>query len=138
MLLVRNPQGYFLSLRVSGVEGQHSRYMHLPSALALPGENDTQTLDRAVRDDLGVFLQTQEALQIGYDSEYQPGEGVLTQVLYMLKIPTEYINLTLGAGFESFTWRAPGEMRDFEPATQVLVQTALDFYVPQEFSATSS
>lgn len=124
-----------MSLRAAAAVEQGSRYMQLPSALALSSESDIQTLDRAVRDDLGVFLQTQEALQIGYDSEYQPGEGVLTQVLYMLKIPTEYINVTLGASFESFAWRAPREMRDFEPATQVLVQTALDFYVPQEFPA---
>lgn len=129
-LLIRNPKGKFLILRSAGVYAQGARYAELPSAVAQMGEDDVAVLDRAVRDDLGIFLQTQEALQIGFDSEYEPGEGVMTRVLYMLKIPGEYLNITLGERYEKFEWRSASEMRDFDPANQVLVQTALDFYVP--------
>lgn len=129
-LLVRNPQGRFLSLSLSGQYTTGVPYAQLPTAIAHPGEGDVEALDRSVREDLGLFLQTQEALHIGFDSEYVPGEGVITNVLYMLKIPGEYLNITLGERFETFKWRSAAQMRDFDPASQVLVQTALDFYVP--------
>ena len=117
-------------MRLTGYYSAGVRYSQLPSTVVQPGEDDTAALDRAVREDLGIFLQTQEALQIGFDSEYEPGEGVLTTVLYMLKIPSEFLNIRLGDKYETFDWRGASEMRDFEPTSQVLVQTALDFYVP--------
>lgn len=133
-LLVRNPQGVCLTLQGALREGEaSSTHSLLPSAKVRVGENDTQALDRAVRDDLGIFLQTQAALEVGYDTEYIPGEGVVTKVLYLLKIPTEFINITLGESFERFSWRQASELRTFEPVLQVLVQTALDFYMPAQF-----
>lgn len=130
-LLVRNRDGKFLTLeRFDSTSPASQR--ELVGGDTLPGENDVVVLDRILRDDLNIFLQTQDAIEIGYDSEYEPGEGVVTRVLYMLKIPSTHLNIILSEKYRQYEWSDVAAMRGFEPPFQVLVQTALDFYLPAE------
>lgn len=104
----------------------------LPGGLAAVGEDDVATLDRVLRDEFNIFLQTQEAVQVGYDVEYEPGEGLMTRVLYLLKIDREWMSLGAGCDTVHYDWLPAHKLRNFEPPFQVLVQTALDFYLPSE------
>lgn len=130
-LLVRNLDGKFLVLTSNDLSVAPNQPF-LVRGEAKAQEDDTATLDRVLREDLNIFLQTHEAIQIGYDSEYEPGEGVITRVLYMLKIPGTHLNIVLSERFSSYEWRDANTMRGFEPPMQVLVQTALDFYLPAQ------
>lgn len=131
-LLVRNREGNYLVLHRDVITPDKRFLPDLPGGETLPGENDTVALDRMLREDLNIFLQTQDAIEIGFDSEYEPGEGVVTRVLYMLKIPSTHLDFVLSDTLEGYEWSAGSAMRGFEPAFQVMVQTALDFYVPAE------
>lgn len=130
-LLVRNLDGRFLVLASNDLSLAPNQPF-LVSGEAAAQEDDIATLDRILREDLNIFLQTHEAIQIGYDSEYEPGEGVVTRVLYMLKIPSTHLNIVLSERFSGYEWRNADVMRGFEPPIQVLVQTALDFYLPAQ------
>lgn len=131
-LLVRNREGNFLVLRQQVIDAVITEAPDLPGGLAAVGEDDVATLDRVLRDEFNIFLQTQEAVQVGYDVEYEPGEGLMTRVLYLLKIDREWMPLGAGRDTVHYDWLPAHKLRNFEPPFQVLVQTALDFYLPSE------
>lgn len=131
-LLVRNQSGEFLVLQRSGA---HPRWPHrpdLPGGLIKSHENDTEALDRKIREEMDIILATENAVQIGYDAEYEPGEGLMTRVLYMLKIEQSNLPIKLSSEHEHFEWRTVADMRGFELPYQILIQTALDFYLPAQ------
>ncbi|NLA42840.1 NUDIX hydrolase [Candidatus Saccharibacteria bacterium] len=128
-LLVRNLDGDFLVLRRSETHSSSSHLPDLPGGHVEDGESDIATLDRRLRDELGLFLQTQEAVEVGFDAEYEPGEGLVTVVLYLIKINQSRLPIRLSDDHEGFDWVNSSQLRSFDPPLQVLVQTALDFYV---------
>lgn len=92
-------------------------------------ETDLGALDREVLEEVGLVLNTEDAVHIGFDAEYEPGEGMMTRVLYMLKLETARPFIRLSDEHESYDWVSKETLRGFEPPFQVLVHTALDFYL---------
>ncbi len=128
-LLIRNGQGEFLVLRRSDTHPTMPRALDLPGGLAEPGEEDLTALDRELAEETGLVLNTEDAVHIGYDTEYEPGEGMMTRVLYMLKIETARPRVALSWEHAGFDWVDKDTLRGFEPPFQVLIRTALDFYL---------
>ena len=131
-ILLRNARGEFLVLRRADEVYASQTIIDLPGASQGIGQTDAQAMDSALSHCTGLLLNTEEAIQIGFDSEYEPGVGTLTRVLYMLKIDNERPHIVLGSEFVSFDWASLQQLREFEPPYQVLVQTAIDFYLPPE------
>lgn len=127
-LLIHTEQGEFLTLRRLETNSVSS-YIYLPSGESAGELDDVAALDMAVMDGLGLVLNTEDAIRIGYDAEYEPGRGLVTRVLYMLKIKTSRPFLHVGEGYSGFDWVSVAELRGFDPPTQILVQTAVDFYL---------
>ncbi|HCH34827.1 TPA: hypothetical protein DEW05_04870 [Candidatus Saccharibacteria bacterium] len=128
-LLLHNNQGEFLVLRRSDTHPTMPRAFDLPGGDVEPGETDLVALDREISEEIGLVFNTEDAVHIGYDAEYEPGEGLMTRVLYMLKIETSRPLVRLSWEHESFDWVDKETLRGFEPPFQVLVRTALDFYL---------
>ena len=128
-VLIHNGQGEFLVLRRSGTHPTWPHAPDLPGGVIERGETDLQALDREVAEETGLVLNTEDALQVGYDAEYEPGEGMMTRVLYLMKIETSRPRVELSWEHEDFSWSNKDSLRGFEPPFQVLVQTAVDFYL---------
>lgn len=128
-LLIRNTQGEFLVLRRSDTHPTLPHALDLPGGLVESGESDLAALDRELSEEIGLVLNTEDAVHIGYDAEYEPGEGMMTRVLYMLKLETPRPLVRLSSEHEGFDWVNKDVLRGFEPPFQVLVRTALDFYL---------
>lgn len=128
-LLIRNGQGEFLVLRRSASHPTQPRALDLPGGEVEPGEQDLSALDRELAEETGLVLNTEDAVHIGFDAEYEPGEGMMTRVLYMLKLETPRPYVQLSAEHESYDWVDVDTLRGFEPPFQVLVRTAIDFYL---------
>lgn len=112
--------------------GTHPIWPHapdLPGGDVEPGETDLLAIDRELSEETGLVLNTEDALHIGYDSEYEPGEGMMTRVLYMLKIETPRPRIELSWEHEGYGWVDKDALARFEPPFQVLVRTAIDFYL---------
>ena len=130
-LLVRNRAGSFLVLEEAMIDAIRTTRPDLPGGPTHEGESDIAALDRILRARYNVFFQTQEAVHVGFDAEYEPGEGLITRVLYLLKIEDTHVPLAAGREAVQFTWEPATSLRGFDPPFQVLVQTALDFYVSE-------
>lgn len=128
-LLIWNSEGEFLVLKRSDEYPELLGTFDLPGGAAWPGETDTATLDRKIAQEIGLVLNTEDAVHIGYDTEYEPGEGMMTRVLYMLKLETSRPLVRLSPAHAGFDWVDKETLRGFEPPFQVLVRTALDFYL---------
>ncbi|MBH2007226.1 NUDIX hydrolase [Candidatus Saccharibacteria bacterium] len=128
-LLIRNGEGEFLVLRRSSEYPELTGTFDLPGGMTEPGERDLAALDRKLAQEIGLVLNTEDAVHIGYDAEYEPGEGMMTRVLYMLKLETSRPLLHLSPAHAGFDWVDKETLRGFEPPFQVLVRTALDFYL---------
>lgn len=131
-LLVHSRVGEFLVLYRSHTHPIWPHWPDLPGGAVESGETDIQALDREIREEMDVMLPTEDAIQIGYDAEYEPGDGLITRVLYMLKIEQDNLPIKLSWEHEHFAWLPAGELQGFEPPYQTLVQVALDFYLPLE------
>ncbi len=128
-VLIHSGDGEFLVMRRSfNLENQPGA-LDLPGGKADVGESDLEALDREVLEETGLVLNTEDAIHIGFDAEYEPGEGMMTRVLYMLKLETSRPMIRLSSEHESFDWVDKETLRGFEPPFQVLVRTALDFYL---------
>lgn len=128
-LLIRNDQGEFLVLRRSASHPTQPHALDLPGGLVESGEQDLQALDRELAEETGLVLNTEDAIHIGFDAEYEPGEGMMTRVLYMLKLETPRPYVQLSSEHEGYDWVQIDTLRGFEPPFQVLVRTAIDFYL---------
>lgn len=128
-LLIRNGQGEFLVLRRSSSHTTQPRALDLPGGLVESGEQDLEALDRELAEETGLVLNTEDAIHIGFDAEYEPGEGMMTRVLYMLKLETPRPYIQLSGEHDGYDWVQIDTLRGFEPPFQVLVRTALDFYL---------
>lgn len=128
-LLIRNGNGEFLMLRRSSTHPTLASTLDLPGGEVELGEKDLVALDRELLEETGLVLNTEDAVHIGFDAEYEPGIGMMTRVLYMLKIETPRPLVRLSSEHEGFDWVDKETLRGFEPPFQVLVRTALDFYL---------
>lgn len=128
-VLLHNGRGEFFVLRRSGTHPVWPHAYDLPGGDVEPGESDQTALDRELAEETGLVLNTEDAIQVGYDSEYEPGQGMMTRVLYLLKIETARPRIELSWEHEGFEWVDKSTLRGFEPPFQVLVQTAIDFYL---------
>lgn len=128
-LLIRNGQGEFLVLRRSASHPTQPHALDLPGGEVEPGEQDLEALDRELAEETGLVLNTEDAVDIGFDAEYEPGEGMMTRVLYMLKLETNRPYIQLSSEHEGYDWVQIDTLRGFEPPFQVLVRTAIDFYL---------
>lgn len=128
-LLIRNGQEEFFVLRRSDTHPSQPHALDLPGGEVESGEQDLAALDRELAEETGLVLNTEDAVRIGYDAEYEPGEGMMTRVLYMLKLETSRPLVQLSDEHEGFDWVDKDTLRGFEPPFQVLVRTALDFYL---------
>lgn len=128
-ILIRNQQGEFLVMRRSMSRPKRPGLLDLPGGHIDVGETDLQGLDRELAEETGLVLNTEDAIHIGFDAEYEPGEGMCTRILYMLKIETERPMIRLSEEHEGFEWVTQDEVGGFDPPFQVLVHTALDFYL---------
>lgn len=128
-LLIRNAQGEFLVLRRSSSHPTQPHALDLPGGEVEYGETDLSALDRELSEETGLVLNTEDAVHIGYDAEYEPGEGMTTRVLYMLKLETPRPLVRLSSEHEAYDWVDIDTLRGFEPPFQVLVRTAIDFYL---------
>ena len=128
-LLIRNAQGEFLVLRRSRSHPFYPQALDLPGGFVESGEQDLAALDRELAEETGLVLNTEDAIHIGFDAEYEPGEGMMTRVLYMLKLETPRPYVQLSSEHEGYDWVDQDTLRGFLPPYQVLVSTALDFYL---------
>lgn len=128
-LLLHSGRDDFLVLQRSGTHPTQPHMYDLPGGVVDGEESDIVALDRELSEETGLVLNTEDAIRIGFDAEYEPGRGMMTRVLYMLKIETVRPMVTLSYEHESFDWLRRDQLRGFEPAFQVLVQTAVDFYL---------
>ena len=128
-LLIHTEQGEFLKLRPIETHPVSPYSAALPSGESAGQANDVSALDVAVEASIDLVLNTEDAIQIGFDAEYEPGRGLVTQVLYMLKIKTSRPFLRLDDAHEGYDWVSKDELIGFTPPVQVLVQTAVDFYL---------
>lgn len=128
-LLIRNAQGEFLVLRRSASHPTQPHALDLPGGEVELGEQDLAALDRELAEEIGLVLNTEDAVHIGFDAEYEPGEGMMTRVLYMLKLETSRPLIRLSSEHEGYDWVGVDTLRGFEPPFQVLVRTAIDFYL---------
>lgn len=128
-LLIRDGAGEFLVLRRSATHPTLAHALDLPGGEVESGEDDLTALDRELSEEIGLVLNTEDAVHVGYDSEYEPGEGMMTRVLYMLKLETTRPMIQLSSEHEGYDWVDKETLRGFEPPFQVLVRTALDFYL---------
>lgn len=126
-LLIHNGQGEFFVLKRDGVASADA--LDLPGGQVAPGEEDILALDRELARTTGLVLNTEDAIHVGYDAEYEPGEGMMTRVLYMLKIETPRPRIELSDEHNGFDWVDKATLRGFLPPYQILVSTALDFYL---------
>lgn len=129
-LLIHSGRDDFLVLRRSGTHPTQPHMYDLPGGVVDPGESDVIALDRELSEETGLVLNTEDALHIGFDAEYEPGRGMMTRVLYMLKIETVRPMVQLSYEHEAFDWMGRDQLRGFELPFQVLVQMAVDFYLP--------
>ncbi len=129
-LLIHSGRDDFLVLRRSGTHPTQAHMVDLPGGEMDRGESDLKALDREIAEETGLILNTEDAIHVGFDAEYEPGVGMMTRVLYMLKIETIRPRVQLSDEHESFDWVSKEALRGFEPPFQVLVQTAVDFYMP--------
>lgn len=129
-LLLYSGRDDFLVLKRSATHSTQPHMVDLPGGEVGMGENDLKALDRELSEETGLVLNTEDAIHIGFDAEYEPGLGMMTRVLYMLKIETVRPLVQLSYEHESFDWVGKEKLRGFEPPFQVLVQTAVDFYLP--------
>ena len=128
-LLIHNGRGEFLVLRRSASHPDLPHALDLPGGLVESSETDIEALDREIAEEIDLVLNTEDAVRVGFDAEYEPGEGMMTRVLYMLKLETPRPFIRLSSEHESFDWVDKETLRGFEPPFQVLVHTALDFYL---------
>lgn len=129
-LLLYSGRDDFLVLRKGSSHLDQAHALDLPGGEVSAGEGDLVALDRGIARQTGLVLNTEDAIQIGFDAEYEPGRGMITCVLYMLKIETVRPMVQLGDEHAAFDWTSQAQLRGFEPPIQVLVQTAVDFYLP--------
>lgn len=129
-LLLYSGRDDFLVLRRGATSLGQAHALDLPGGEVGIGEGDIAALDRGIAEQTGLVLNTEDAIQIGFDAEYEPGRGMITRVLYMLKIETIRPMVRLSDEYVAFDWMSHAQLRGFEPALQVLVQTAVDFYLP--------
>lgn len=128
-LLIHNGQGEFLVMRRSMSHTNRPGLPDLPGGHTEANETDLAGLDRELAEETGLVLNTEDAIHIGYDAEYEPGEGMCTRVLYMLKIDTAHPFIRLSDEHDGYEWVVKERLSGFEPPYQVLVSTALDFYL---------
>ncbi len=135
-ILIRNLQGDFLVYKKHPADAMNGYRYDLPGDSSVATDDDLKILDRHLQNELNIFLQTQDAIKVGFDVEYEPGEGLVTRVLYLIKINQE--NPPMAGGQGSYEWVPSETLRGFEPPFRVLIQTALDFYLPPDEPSSSS
>ena len=128
-LLIHNGRGEFLVLRRSASHPDLPHALDLPGGLVESSETDIEALDREIAEEIDLVLNTEDAVRVGFDAEYEPGEGMMTRVLYMLKLETPRPRIELSDEHNGFDWVDKATLRGFLPPYQILVSTALDFYL---------
>ena len=128
-LLIHNQQEEFFVMRRSMSRTSRPGLPDLPGGHIQVDETDLTGLDRELVEETGLVLNTEDAIHVGYDAEYEPGEGMCTRVLYMLKIETARPRINLSKEHEGYEWVKKDKLTGFDPPYQVLVSTAIDFYL---------
>lgn len=111
--IIRNDQKTLLLKRAAGRQSILGKY-ELPGGKLDYGEQPEDALERYLKDDVGLFIQSAQLYDVLTYIDHDDRDIQYTFILYLVSLSSDGNKITLSPKYDQYTWKKLGDVRQDE------------------------